>query len=229
MSTGSGMQNMVSQQVATGADASLTVPRIRARNLSVGYRLRGRADEFIAVSNATFDIHRSEMVSIVGPSGCGKTTVLSAIAGLMPYRSGTLEIDGKPVRGPGSDRAVVFQKASLLPWMTVQDNVAYGLRTYGMKKGPARDRARDLLQLVGLEHSAKSYPYQLSGGMQQRVNLARALAADPEILLFDEPFAALDAQTRETLQQELLDLWSKADKTGLFITHQIDEAVLVAN
>jgi NitT/TauT family transport system ATP-binding protein len=204
-------------------------PRVRARNLLIAYPPHGKSDEYVAVANATFDINRSEMVCIVGPSGCGKTTVLSAIAGLTPYRAGTLEIDGQPVRGPGTDRAVVFQKPSLLPWLTVEDNVAYGLRTHGIKKGPARARAKELLLTVGLQRFATSYPYQLSGGMQQRVNLARALAANPEMLLFDEPFAALDAQTREALQGELLDLWAGSNKAGLFITHQIDEAVLLGN
>jgi len=203
-------------------------PRVRANRVALGYR-SGTGGEHLAVQEATFEIGRSEMVSIVGPSGCGKSTILSAVAGLILPWSGILEVDGNPVRGPGSDRAVVFQKAALLPWNTVVDNVAYGLRSYGVKKGPARERARQMLALVGLESVAKSYPYQLSGGMQQRVNLARALAADPEILLFDEPFAALDAQQRETLQNELLRIWEDTAKSGLFITHQIDEAVLLGN
>ncbi|MFI5706393.1 ABC transporter ATP-binding protein [Kribbella sp. NPDC051620] len=202
--------------------------RVRARGLSIGYRLRGD-EEFVAVADATFDIGPSEMVCIVGPSGCGKSTVLGAVAGLVPYRAGVLEVDGQPVSGPASDRAVVFQKAALLPWNTVEDNVAYGLRCYGEKKEPARERARELLKLVGLESFAKSYPYQLSGGMQQRTNLARALAADPNLLLFDEPFASLDAQQREMLQDELMRIWSATAKAGLFITHQIDEAVLLGN
>jgi NitT/TauT family transport system ATP-binding protein len=203
--------------------------RVRAKNLSVGYQMRNTDSEFIAVANATFDIRRSEMVCIVGPSGCGKSTVLGAVAGLLPYRAGSLEVDSKPVNGTSSDRAVVFQKAALLPWITVEDNVAYGLRTYGVKKRPARERASEMLELVGLKDFAKSYPYELSGGMQQRTNLARALAADPSILLFDEPFASLDAQQRETLQGELLRIWTETGKAGLFITHQIDEAVLLGN
>jgi NitT/TauT family transport system ATP-binding protein len=203
--------------------------RVSVQHLSVGYRVRGGDEEFIAVADATFDIRRSEMVCVVGPSGCGKSTVLSAVAGLVPYRSGTLEVDGEPVKGTGSDRAVVFQKASLLPWINVEDNVAYGLRTYGVKKRAARERARELIELVGLTEFAKSYPYELSGGMQQRTNLARALAADPNILLFDEPFASLDAQQRETLQGELMRIWADSAKAGLFITHQIDEAVLLGD
>ncbi|MER7002802.1 ABC transporter ATP-binding protein [Dactylosporangium sp. NPDC000555] len=223
------MRDAVSN-VGGDADVPENTPRVRARDLSVAYTGQGKGDDqFVAVASATFDIHRSEMVCIVGPSGCGKTTVLNAIAGLMPYRSGLLEVDGRPVKGTGRDRAVVFQKAALLPWITVEDNVAYGLRSYGVKKGPARERAAEMLEMVGLQDFAKSYPYQLSGGMQQRVNLARALAADPNILLFDEPFASVDAQTRETLQSELLRIWTGSHKAGLFITHQIDEAVLLGN
>ncbi len=203
--------------------------RVSVRGLSVGYELRGADADFLAVADATFDIRCSEIVCIVGPSGCGKSTVLGAVAGLVPYRAGTIEVDGKPIRGTGSDRAVVFQKASLLPWLTVQENVAYGLRTYGVKKRAAIQRAAEMLELVGLAQFATRYPYQLSGGMQQRTNLARALAADPNILLFDEPFASLDAQQRELLQGELLRIWSNTDKAGLFITHQIDEAVLLGN
>jgi len=208
--------------------ADMSVPRVRADQIALGYR-SANGDEHLAVREATFEIGRSEMVCVVGPSGCGKSTILSAVAGLVLPWSGSLEVDGKPVRGTGSDRAVVFQKAALLPWNTVVDNVAYGLRSYGAKKTQARERALVMLTLVGLESSAKKYPYQLSGGMQQRVNLARALAADPAILLFDEPFAALDAQQRETLQYELLRIWTDTCKSGLFITHQIDEAVLLGN
>jgi NitT/TauT family transport system ATP-binding protein len=203
--------------------------RVSARNVSIAYDIRGRSEPFVAVAEATFDIRPSEMVCIVGPSGCGKSTVLTAVAGLLPVRSGQLAVNGRPVTGPASDRAVVFQKASLLPWMTVEDNVAYGLRSYGVSKSSARERAHELLEIVGLSSFAKSYPYQLSGGMQQRTNLARALAADPQLLLFDEPFASLDAQQREMLQGELMRIWADTGKAGLFITHQIDEAVLLGN
>jgi NitT/TauT family transport system ATP-binding protein len=216
----------LSNTKSVAADETL---RVSARNVSIAYDARGRREPFVAVADATFDIRPSEMVCIVGPSGCGKSTVLTAVAGLLPIRSGHLEVNGRPVTGPASDRAVVFQKASLLPWMTVEDNVAYGLRTYGASKSSARERADELLTLVGLSSCAKSYPYQLSGGMQQRTNLARALAADPQLLLFDEPFASLDAQQREMLQGELMRIWAETDKAGLFITHQIDEAVLLGN
>jgi NitT/TauT family transport system ATP-binding protein len=203
--------------------------RVSARDVSIGYQIRGRRVPFVAVAEATFDIRRSEMVCIVGPSGCGKSTVLTAVAGLLPVLSGQLLVNGRPVTKPAADRAVVFQKAALLPWLTVEDNVAYGLRSHGAPKSAARRRAHDLLHIVGLSSFAKSYPYQLSGGMQQRTNLARALAADPQLLLFDEPFASLDAQQREMLQTELMRIWADTDKAGLFITHQIDEAVLLGN
>jgi NitT/TauT family transport system ATP-binding protein len=206
-----------------------SVPRVSARNVSIGYSVRGRREPFVAVAEATFDIRRSEMVCIVGPSGCGKSTVLTAVAGLLPVLSGELLVNGRPVTKPAADRAVVFQKASLLPWLTAEDNIAYGLRSHGASKAEARQRAHDLLHVVGLAGFAKAYPYQLSGGMQQRTNLARALAADPALLLFDEPFASLDAQQRETLQSELMRIWADTDKAGLFITHQIDEAVLLGN
>jgi NitT/TauT family transport system ATP-binding protein len=208
-----------------GADDGL---RVTARDVSIAYDIRG-GEPFVAVAEATFDIRRSEMVCIVGPSGCGKSTVLTAVAGLVPVRSGQLLVNGRPVTRPAADRAVVFQKASLLPWLTVEDNVAYGLRSHGTSKAAARQKAHDLLRIVGLSSFAKSYPYQLSGGMQQRTNLARALAADPQLLLFDEPFASLDAQQREVLQGELMRIWTDTDKAGLFITHQIDEAVLLGN
>ena len=217
-----------SPETVAATRAEVDMPRVRADRIALGYR-SGDGEEHLAVREATFDIGRAEMVCVVGPSGCGKSTILSAVAGLVLPWAGSLEVDGKPVRGPGSDRAVVFQKAALLPWNSVLDNVAYGLRSYGVRKSEARARATEMLALVGLESSAKKYPYQLSGGMQQRVNLARALAANPAILLFDEPFAALDAQQRETLQYELLRIWTQSAKAGLFITHQIDEAVLLGN
>lgn len=224
--TTSGAGTFSNEEPATAADET---PRVRACDVSIGYNVRGCSEPFIAVAKATFDIRPSEMVCIVGPSGCGKSTVLTAVAGLLPVRSGHLAVGDRPVNGPASDRAVVFQKASLLPWMTVEDNVAYGLRSYGASKSSARARAHEMLEIVGLSGFAKSYPYQLSGGMQQRTNLARALAADPQLLLFDEPFSSLDAQQRETLQGELMRIWDGNDKAGLFITHQIDEAVLLAN
>jgi NitT/TauT family transport system ATP-binding protein len=175
-------------------------------------------------------VRPGEFVSIVGPSGCGKTTFLNAVDGLQPISGGQLELNGTPISGPGPDRAMVFQQASLLPWRTVLGNVAYGLEMQGRLPKPERlSRARAWIKLVGLEGFEEAYPTELSGGMQQRVNLARALATDPDMLLLDEPFAALDAQTRELMQRELLRIWAQTRKTALFITHDIKEAVYLSD
>jgi NitT/TauT family transport system ATP-binding protein len=176
------------------------------------------------------DIVAGEFVAIVGPSGCGKTTFLKAVDGLLPISSGEIRLDGNTVSKPGPDRAMVFQSPSLLPWRTVEGNVAYGLELQRRRRSPgSQERIAELIDIVGLSEFRKAYPSQLSGGMQQRVNLARALAVDPELLLLDEPFAALDAQTREQMQSELLRIWSESRKTALFITHQIDEAIYLAD
>ena len=182
-----------------------------------------------ALHDVSFDVEEGEFVSIVGPSGCGKSTLLSVIDGLNPATGGKIVLDGKEVREPGYDRALVFQEPSLLPWRTVMANVTFGLECQNIPKNAAREKARQLISLVGLDGFAEAYPYQLSGGMQQRVNLARALAVDPEILLMDEPFAALDAQTRELMQAELLGVWQRTRKTVLFVTHQIDEAIYLSD
>lgn len=205
------------------------VPALSARRFGVTYEDQRNGSLTEAVRNVDLDILPGEFVSIVGLSGCGKSTFLSSVAGLTPYQSGTLHIAGKPVSGPGPDRAVVFQKASLLPWRTVLENVYYGLELRGVSKKEREERAWDALELVGLKDFAHFHPRALSGGMQQRTNLARAFASDPEILLMDEPFAALDAITRETLQNELLDIWQRTRKTVLLVTHQIDEAVLLSD
>jgi NitT/TauT family transport system ATP-binding protein len=174
-------------------------------------------------------VERGEFISVVGPSGCGKTTFLRIIAGLEQATSGEVLLDGHAVRKPGSDRGFVFQNDSLLPWRTVLDNAIIGRELTGAV-GPAdRRHTIELLKLVGLEGFEHYHPRQLSGGMRQRVNLARALAIDPEILLMDEPFAALDAQTREIMQTELLRIWERGQKTVLFVTHQIDEAVFLSD
>ena len=170
-----------------------------------------------------------EFVSIVGPSGCGKTTFLSVVDGLIPATSGQIVVDGDVVAKPGPDRAVVFQDASLLPWRTVLKNIVYGLECQGVNGREANERAAHFIDMVGLRNFEHHYPYELSGGMQQRVNLARALIMDPKILLMDEPFASLDAQTRELMQEELLQIWAKAGKTVLFVTHQIDEAIYLSD
>ena len=183
----------------------------------------------LAVDGVSLDIADGEFVAIVGPSGCGKTTFINALDGLLPLTSGTLSLDGRLIHKPGRDRAMVFQQPSLLPWRTVTGNIIYGLEIQGIERGEARKVAQRYVELVGLGGFEESYPLELSGGMQQRVNLARALAVDPEVLLLDEPFAALDAQTRETMQHELLRVWNETRKTAVFITHDIVEAVYLAD
>ena len=171
-----------------------------------------------------------ELVAIVGPSGCGKSTFLAAVDGLVKPDAGSIRVDGRAVTAPGPDRAVVFQQDSLFPWYTVMRNVTYGLELRRrLSKAEIAERGAALIELVGLTGFAEHYPHELSGGMRQRVNIARALAPDPELLLLDEPFAALDAQTREFMQSELLKILARAKKTALFITHQIDEAVFLAD
>ena len=178
----------------------------------------------------SLSIREGEFVCIVGPSGCGKTTLLNVLTGLLTYELGTVRIDGEVVNGPGISRATVFQQASLLPWRTVTGNVRYGMEMQRrLGEAEMRKRAERLIELTGLAGFEKRYPSELSGGMQQRVNLARALATDPQVLLMDEPFAALDAQTRELMQAELLNIWSTAGKTVVFVTHQIDEAAYLAD
>jgi NitT/TauT family transport system ATP-binding protein len=203
---------------------------LRARGVRVHYWRSRAGRALLAVDGVDLDVRSGEFLAIVGPSGCGKTTFLNAVDGLVPLSGGSLTLDEKPIRGPGHDRAMVFQQPSLLPWRTVLDNVRYGLelqRRVGRRE--AVERSRAFVQLVGLKGFEDAYPSELSGGMQQRVNLARALATDPEILLLDEPFAALDAQTREYMQLELLRIWRQTRKTALFITHDIGEAVYLAD
>jgi NitT/TauT family transport system ATP-binding protein len=209
---------------------SATNAKLRATDVTIHYWIERSARPFLAVDGATLDVRPGEFVSIVGPSGCGKTTFLNAVDGLQPISGGTLELNGRPIERPGPDRAMVFQQASLLPWRTVLGNVIYGLELQGgTSKRERASRARQFIQMVGLAGFEDAFPTELSGGMQQRVNLARALATDPEMLLLDEPFAALDAQTREFMQRELLRIWGATRKTALFITHDIKEAVYLAD
>jgi NitT/TauT family transport system ATP-binding protein len=182
-----------------------------------------------AVKNIDAAVERGEFIAVVGPSGCGKTTFLRMVAGLETPTSGSITIDGKPLSGPGSNRGFVFQNDSLLPWRTVLSNALIGPEVAGKVGANEKKRTLDLLKLVGLGGFENYYPRQLSGGMRQRVNLARALAIDPDVLLMDEPFAALDAQTREIMQTELLRIWEQGRKTVLFVTHQIDEAVFLSD
>jgi len=199
--------------------------------------VRGLSKEFVATTGSRLavlgsidlDIKAGEFICIVGSSGCGKTTFIRILDGLMAASSGEVLLDGNPVTGPGPDRGFVFQQDSLFPWRTVLDNVLFGLEAQGKPRPQAVQSARELVELVGLRGYETHYPHELSGGMRQRVNLARALAIDPEILLMDEPFAALDALTREVMQRELLRIWEKRRKTVVFITHQIDEAAYLAD
>jgi NitT/TauT family transport system ATP-binding protein len=182
-----------------------------------------------ALKNINVAVDEGEFISIVGPSGCGKTTFLRMVAGLESASSGTILMDGKPVTGPSGNRGFVFQNDSLLPWRTVLHNALIGPEVAGRVGEREHKFTLDLLKLVGLAGFENYYPRQLSGGMRQRVNLARALAIDPDVLLMDEPFASLDAQTREIMQTELLRIWEQGRKTVLFVTHQIDEAVFLSD
>jgi NitT/TauT family transport system ATP-binding protein len=182
-----------------------------------------------ALQDINVAVERGEFISVVGPSGCGKTTFLRIVAGLEPASAGEVLLDGRAVQGPGSDRGFVFQSDNLLPWRTVYANAIIGREIAGRVGPTERQRTIELLKLVGLEGFENYHPRQLSGGMRQRVNLARALAIDPEILLMDEPFSSLDAQTREIMQTELMRIWEKGRKTVLFVTHQIDEAVFLSD
>jgi len=204
--------------------------KLQIDHLTKHYWLERDDRNVLALSDVSFSVADGEFMAIVGPSGCGKTSMLNIVAGLLPYEDGDVIIDGKRVDGPGIDRAVVFQHASLLPWRTIAGNVRYGMELQRrFDAATMKERADHFIKLVGLTGFERHYPSELSGGMQQRVNLARALAADPAVLLMDEPFAALDAQTREFMQAELLKIWSKAKKTVLFITHQINEAIYLAD
>jgi NitT/TauT family transport system ATP-binding protein len=202
-------------------------PKLEARHISMVYTRRGRPVQ--ALRDVNLDVRAGEFISLVGASGCGKTTLLRIVDGLMPPTTGEVRIDGRIVRRPGPDRGFVFQQDALLPWRTVLDNVIFGLEVQGRAKTVARQQADAFVRLVGLTGVEHHYPHELSGGMRQRANLARALCIDPDVLLMDEPFAALDAQTRELMQSELLRIWRANRKTVLFVTHQIDEAVYLAD
>jgi len=204
--------------------------KLVAQGVVVEYWLPRSETLFTAVEGVDLEIHEGEFVAIVGPSGCGKTTFLNAVDGLLPIADGSLTLDGVEIKKPGRDRAMVFQQPGLLPWRTVLGNVLFGVEAQGtMTKSESDAKAKQFLSLVGLTGFEDAYPSELSGGMQQRVNLARALLTDPEMLLLDEPFAALDAQTREMMQLELLRIWNESRKTALFITHDIKEAIYLAD
>lgn len=182
-----------------------------------------------ALRNIHLTVRENEFLTILGPSGCGKTTLLRAIAGLVSVDRGQIEVDAVPIRGPGPERAMVFQAFALLPWRSVFDNIGFGLRLRGVPKAERIERVRKLVALVGLTGFEQRHPWELSGGMQQRVGLARALAVEPRYLLMDEPFGSLDEQTRRLMQEELLRIWEAARTTVVFITHSIEEAVLLGD
>src|SRR6187401_2495796 len=188
---------------------------------------RGR--EVLALDQVSLHVANREFVALLGPSGCGKSTLLYLIGGFLPVETGTILVDGKKVTGPGPDRGIVFQHFALFPWKTVRGNILYGLERQGMPKEEREKRAMDFIDLVGLSGFEDSYPSQLSGGMKQRTAIARTLAIDPKILLMDEPFGALDAQTRGLMQSELLRIWQRTPKTVIFVTHDVQEAVYLAD
>ncbi|NUW37928.1 ABC transporter ATP-binding protein [Nonomuraea sp. SMC257] len=199
--------------------------KIGIRDVRKVFQVRDAGEPFVALDGVDLDVREGEFLALVGPSGCGKSTLLDLVAGLTAPTAGEIVIDGTPVTGPGLDRGIVFQQYALFPWRTAQANVEFGLEAKAVPRRERRERARHHLDLVGLTGFEERYPHELSGGMRQRVAIARSLAFDPDVLLMDEPFAALDAQTRESLQEELLRIWDKTGKTIIFITHGIDEAV----
>ncbi|MDR1508246.1 MAG: ABC transporter ATP-binding protein [Synergistaceae bacterium] len=207
--------------------------KISVRHLSKAFPIKRKnnkaVEQVVVLQDINLTVHESEFLSVLGPSGCGKSTLLDILAGLSPPSSGTIIIDGQAVEGPALDRGIVMQGYALFPWRNVRRNVEYGLEVQGVPEKKRHEISRRFLELVGLQKFENLYPYQLSGGMKQRVAIARALAYDPGILLMDEPFGALDAQTREVMQDELLQIWDKTKKTIVFITHSIDEAIYLSD
>ena len=203
--------------------------KLKATGLRHEYYQPRTGGRLLALENINLQVDDGEFVTIVGPSGCGKTTFINLCDGLLKPTAGRIDIDGVAVTGPGTDRGMVFQDSCLMPWRTVFKNVIFGLECQGLDNAEGTSRAKEFIKLVGLAGFEEHYPHELSGGMQQRCNLARALTVDPKILIMDEPFAALDAQTREIMQSELLRIWRESQKTVLFITHQINEAIYLAD
>lgn len=219
--------------VSPPARRSAKTVKLAVSQVSKAYQVRGtsrgEAEIVQVLQDVTFDLCENEVVSLIGESGCGKTTLLRIVHGLIRRDRGTITVDGRVVNEPGADRGIVFQQAHLLPWRTARRNVEFGLEMQGIPRRQRQALADEFLELVGLVSVVDRYPHQLSGGMQQRVGLARALAVDPEVLLMDEPFSALDAQTREILQAELLRIQEESRKTILFVTHDLDEAIYLSD
>ena len=199
---------------------------IEIRNVSKSYE--GREGKFLALDTVDLNVQANEFICVVGPSGCGKTTLMNIVAGLLQQTTGSVTVRGEVVTGPGKGKGVVFQQYALYPWLTVQKNVEFGLKMKHVDKAKRKQIAEKYIRLVGLEKFTHAYPKELSGGMKQRVAIARAYATNPEVLLMDEPFGALDAQTRAQLQENLLNTWQNERKTCFFITHDVEEAVLLA-
>jgi len=224
---------MSTKQESPVVGAPEKTPKIVARNINRIYQIKSKTDdnitEFQAIKQLDLVVNKGEFLAIVGPSGCGKSTFLDMIAGLAKPSSGEIFIDGKLITGPALDRGIVLQGYALFPWRTVRKNVEFGLEVKKIPKNQRAEISQKFIDLVGLQNFEERYPHELSGGMKQRVAIARALAYDPEVLLMDEPFAAVDAQTRESLQEELLRIWEKTKKTIVFVTHGIDEAVFLAD
>jgi NitT/TauT family transport system ATP-binding protein len=207
----------------------ISLVKLEVIKLSVEYFLKRTQQSIHALKEISFSVYPGQFLTILGPSGCGKTTLLNAIAGLLPIQAGEILMDNKPILGPGRERAMVFQAPALMPWRTVLRNVTYGLEVQGVRLAEARNHARRYIKLVGLTGFEENYPHELSGGMQQRVNLARALVTEPELLLLDEPLAALDPLLRESMQQEIQRIWMQTGTTAVFVTHLISEAVYLGD
>ncbi|MBE9076065.1 ABC transporter ATP-binding protein [Romeria aff. gracilis LEGE 07310] len=224
------MTRAASTQTATATRAQPELdqdqPKLAVSGVYKSFQSQGKP--LMVLQDIDLEIYPREFTCLVGSSGCGKSTLLNIVAGLMSPSAGKIAVDGRPVTGPGSDRGMVFQTYTLYPWLTVAGNIQFGLRLRGMSRGERRDRVAYYLDVVGLSQFADAYPKQLSGGMKQRVAIARALANDPEVLLMDEPFGALDAQTKEQMQQFLLRLWRQTHTTVLMITHDIEEAIFLS-
>ncbi|MDR3294286.1 MAG: ABC transporter ATP-binding protein [Clostridiales Family XIII bacterium] len=223
----------MAKQTSIQGAALETDKRIVAKDVGLVYKIRSRRKKenrtLTALEHVDIEVNKGEFYALVGPSGCGKSTFLYILAGLIKKTSGALYINGHEIHGPDLDRGIIMQQYALFPWRTIRKNVELGLEVKGVKKEERERIALGFIDLVGLSEFADRYPYELSGGMKQRIAIARALAYDPDVLLMDEPFAAVDEQTRETLHDELLRIWEKTNKTIIFVTHSIDEAVFLAD